>query len=156
MPPVPYTDVLARNLRAARAVADISQADVGARMRSLGFTEWRRQTMGNAEQGKRRVTAEEVFALSYVLETTIIRLVIGPFDGDEWITFPAGSGVDVMSVAASARGSRDGAIRWDGNTPVFMVERRGFAGEPGTEGLFPAEQAARPVVVAESHDDHRV
>ncbi len=152
--PVPYGSLLARNLRAARAAANLSQSDVGERMRNLGFTAWMRSTVSLAEQGKRRVTAEEVFALSYVLETTMIRLVIGPFDGDEWITFPAGSGVDVMSVAGSARGSRDGAVRWDGNTPVFMAEQVRMA--PADDGGQPDYSAAaerpatRPIPVEEA------
>jgi transcriptional regulator with XRE-family HTH domain len=118
---IAYGDLLARNLRAARAAANLSQTDVGERMGNLGFTAWMRSTVSLAEQGKRRVTAEEVFALSYVLETTILRLVIGPTDGDERITFPAGTAVDAMSVIGSARGSRDGAVRWDGNSPVFRA-----------------------------------
>lgn len=141
--PVPYSSLLARNLRAARAAANLSQNDVGERMRKLGFTAWMRSTVSLAEQGKRRVTAEEVFALSYVLETTIIRLVIGPFDGDEWITFPAGTGVDVMSVAGSARGSRDGAVRWDGNTPVFRAAQALMV--PGEPDYLAPQQ---PVVAA--------
>ena len=147
---VPYGSLLARNLRAARAAANLSQSDVGERMRNLGFTAWMRSTVSLAEQGKRRVTAEEVFALSYVLETTILRLVIGTFDGDEWITFPAGSGVDVISVAGSARGSRDGAVRWDGNSPVFRAAAVDIlaAGDQRAVDFMPPRPSAPPVVTA--------
>lgn len=119
MPPAPYADVLARNLRAVRAALDISQADVAARMQALGFGEWRRQTVARVEKAGRRLAAEEVFALSYVLETTILRLV-RPAEESEWVAFPSGRAVHASSVVGSARGARDMAIRWDGNTPVFF------------------------------------
>jgi hypothetical protein len=53
--PVPYGSLLASNLRAARAAANLSQSDVGERMRLLGFTAWLRSTVSLAEQDKRRV-----------------------------------------------------------------------------------------------------
>jgi transcriptional regulator with XRE-family HTH domain len=117
--PVSYGSLLARNLRVARAAANLSQNDVGERMRNLGFTAWQRSTVSLAEQGKRRLIAEEVFALAYALDTTIARLV-RPTEDDQRIAFPSGRAVEASSVTGSARGARDGAIRWDGNTPVFF------------------------------------
>ena len=67
--PVPYASQLASNLRAARGAANLSQSDVGERMRALGFTAWLRSTVSLAEQGKRRVTAEELLGLALALET---------------------------------------------------------------------------------------
>jgi 8-oxo-dGTP pyrophosphatase MutT (NUDIX family) len=164
MPPVPYTDVLARNLRAARAIADISQADVGARMRSLGFTEWRRQTMGNAEKGTRRLTAAEVAGLAICLDIVIGDLVY-PRDGAEGaqVVFPAG-----LVVSGRRLLSNDRSITWDGNTPVLsepsapdnaelatqgaekLMQRivQQAAEKLAAEGWTPPRAAAQPVVAA--------
>ena len=48
--PDTYADLLAKNLRAARASADLSQADVAERMRALGFRSWLSQTMSASER----------------------------------------------------------------------------------------------------------
>jgi transcriptional regulator with XRE-family HTH domain len=119
MPPAPYATILTSNMRAARAAAQLSQADVGERMRELGFTSWLRQTMSTVENGKRRLTAEEVFALAFVLETTIARLVTPTADSPDFIAFPSGQSMHVSAVVGSARGARVEALRWDGNKPVF-------------------------------------
>jgi len=66
---------LAANIRSLRARKDISQQEVADAMRALGFTEWRRQTLGSAEHGSRRVSIEELFGLADVLGTTISQLV---------------------------------------------------------------------------------
>jgi transcriptional regulator with XRE-family HTH domain len=157
MPPTPYADVLRRNFRAARAAADLSQADVGERMRSLGHASWLRQTMSTVEKGKRRITAEEVFALAYALDTSIARL-IRPTEEDGWISFPSGMAVHITSVVGLARGVNDTAIRWNGNKPESM----GTSFSPQFRELFglaPDVLAAEFAKVTEaehheSHDDH--
>jgi transcriptional regulator with XRE-family HTH domain len=118
MPPALYATVLARNLRAARAATEpqLSQADVGERMSALGFTTWLRQTMSIVEQGKRRVTAEEIAALAIVLGTTVSRLMtaVPPAeDGSQYFTFPAGPAIPERRLTWN-----DGSVRWDGNKPV--------------------------------------
>jgi hypothetical protein len=75
MESVSYREVLAGNIRAARARAGLGQELVAGRMRRLGFSEWRYQTVGVVEKGKRRVTAEEVMALAWVLQTSVYELM---------------------------------------------------------------------------------
>jgi transcriptional regulator with XRE-family HTH domain len=116
-----YASVLARNLRAARAAAELSQAQVSRRMKALGFSAWVGSTVSLVERGKRTLTAEEIFALSFALETTLARLVTPAADSPDWITFPAGQGVHVRAVVGSARGVRADAVGWDGDEPVFMA-----------------------------------
>jgi transcriptional regulator with XRE-family HTH domain len=113
--PAPYGSLLARNLRAARAAANLSQSDVGERMRNLGFKAWLRSTMSLAEQGKRRVNAEELLGLALVLETSVVRLATPP-EETPWIELPAGGLVHGVAIRAT------GDVQWDGNTPKFMRE----------------------------------
>jgi 8-oxo-dGTP pyrophosphatase MutT (NUDIX family) len=146
MPPAPYASILARNMRVARAAADLSQAEVGERMRDLGFTSWLRQTMSTVEKAKRRLTAEEVFWLSYILGTSVIRLM-SPTEDDHWIAAPNGKTIHAQHAAQRMRSSGDGAVRWDGNRAVFMAEqaRMGPADDGGPEDYFAPQQ---PVVAA--------
>lgn len=145
MPPRAYKDVLARDFRAARAALDIGQADVAERMNALGFTEWRRQTVARVEQGKRRISAEETFALAYALEVGVTRLM-SPIEEDRWVAFPNGKVVHAQHGMQRMRGTADDAIRWEGNTPVFMVEQARFG--PADDGGEPDYFAAQQPVVA--------
>ena len=145
MPPRAYKDVLARDFRAARAALRISQADVAERMNNLGFTEWRRQTAARAEQGTRRLTAEEVFWLAYVLEVGVTRLM-SPTEEDHWVTAPNGRSIHAQHGMARMRGTADDAIRWEGNTPVFMAEQARFG--PADDDSEPDYFAPQQPVVA--------
>lgn len=116
--PVPYASVLASNLRAGRAAANLSQADVGERMQALGFRAWLRSTVSLAEQGKRRVTAEELLGLALALGTSMVRLVTPP-DETPWVELPAGSPA-VVHGAVAVKGT--GEVQWAGNSPRFMRE----------------------------------
>jgi len=118
MAPTTYADVLARNIRAARSRADLSQQTVGARMRALGYEAWLYQTVGNVEKGRRRVTAEEIFGLAYALETSIGALM-APVEDDEVVDFPSGAEIEVASARLSVQGRNDGAVQWNGEVPVF-------------------------------------
>jgi transcriptional regulator with XRE-family HTH domain len=88
---ITYSEVLARNIRSARARLGIDQEPAAERMRTLGYGTWVRQTIGEIEKGRRRVTADEILGLSFVLETTIPRLMapvsedgdVDGFDRDE-------------------------------------------------------------------------
>jgi transcriptional regulator with XRE-family HTH domain len=84
-------EMLAANLRAARARAGLGQELVAARMRAFGYGEWRYQTVGVVEKGKRRVMAEEIMALAWVLETNLPALM-SPTGSDD-VRFPSGDPV---------------------------------------------------------------
>jgi transcriptional regulator with XRE-family HTH domain len=134
MAPTTYGDVLARNIRAARSRVDLSQQELAARMRALGYKSWLYQTVGNVENGKRRVSAEEVFGLGWALGTSIAALM-RPTEDDKLVEFPSGAAIPVGSVQRSATGQNDGAVQWRGEQPVFpeslstahQLATRGFA-----------------------------
>lgn len=121
MAPTTYADVLARNIRAARSRADLNQELVAARMRNLGHTAWLRQTVANVEKARRRVTAEEVLALAWALQTSISALMM-PTDDDIVVDFPSGGMIAVAAVRRSVEGRNDGSVRWDGDVPLFDPE----------------------------------
>lgn len=116
-----YGAVLAANVRAARARASLGQETVAARMRALGYAEWRYQTVGVVEKGKRRLGAEEVLALAEALGTTVFALM-RPAEDDGLIRFPSGAAISARSVALSAVAHNDGAVTWDGNEPRFSPD----------------------------------
>ncbi len=164
MAPTTYAAVLAKNIRAARSRADISQDTLAARMRALGYKEWLYQTVGKVERGNRRVTAEEIRGLAWCMETSIAAL-IKPTQDDKFIEFPSGAAIDVVSDRRSADGGNDGAVRWSGNEPVFpgppvtraaaatWLEGLGADDRAQFEEIRSAvhaqeEQQARPVVAA--------
>jgi transcriptional regulator with XRE-family HTH domain len=114
---IPYSGVLARNIRAARSRLGIHQDVLAGRMRSLGFPAWLRQTVAKVEQGQRRVNADEVFGLAYALETSMSALMRATGD-DDLVSFPGGTEISGPSVLSSALGRNDGAIEWHGTDPV--------------------------------------
>ena len=116
-----FDEIVAANIRAARARAGLGQALIVERMRALGFTTWHRQTLGKIERGERRLLAAEVMALAWVLETTISAL-LAPTDADRLVEFPSGGVIAVASVRRSIEGHNDEAVRWDGDRPVFDPE----------------------------------
>lgn len=119
--PDAYGKILGRNFSGARGRLQLSQAAVSRRMKKLGF-EWHQQTVAAIEKGSRRVTAEEVLALSAVLRTSITAL-LSPGDEELVVTFPAGQPVSSELVRRSARGDRAGMprweVRWDDDEPRF-------------------------------------
>lgn len=119
-----YAEVLAENFRAAKArmgPKGLSQAEVAARMQALGFTEWHYQTVGQVEKGKRRLTAEEIMALAWVLEISISALM-KPADELGEVRFRSGDRISARSVAMSAQGYNDRSVRWDGSEPEFSPD----------------------------------
>jgi hypothetical protein len=118
---VTYDEVLAANIRAARARIGLSQDLTAARMRSLGYGEWRYQTVGKVEHGKRRLTTAEIMALGWVLETSIFTLLKPP-DELGHIRFPSGALIPARSVALSASAYNDQAVTWDGDEPRFAED----------------------------------
>ena len=73
--PDEWRRTIAANIRAERARANISQDDLAEQMRDLGFPEWRRQTVGSSEHGRRRVSCEEAIGLAWILKTDITTLL---------------------------------------------------------------------------------
>lgn len=113
-----YDEVLARNIRAARARLGIGQERLAGRMRVLGYTAWLRQTVSKAEKGDRRLAAAEVVGLAYALETSIAALV-APTADDRMVTLPSGAQVAGALVAGSVRGVPDESVAWKDDAPVF-------------------------------------
>jgi transcriptional regulator with XRE-family HTH domain len=108
-----YRDVLARNIRAERARAGLSQQDVAARMRMLGFQAWKHQTVGSVERGSRRVTAEEILGLAISLTTSISTLMT-PKTTRDALALPSGITLTMNAAGALALGEPSNAI-WHGN-----------------------------------------
>ena len=125
MSPTTYSEVLARNIRAARSRADMSQQTLAARMRAAGLNAWLHQTVGNVEKGKRRVTAEEILVLAYALGTTVQRLMT-PLWEDKWVELPNGMSVRVGAVVslvggASTRDEVPNDLGWYKDTPIQTI-----------------------------------
>ncbi|HUK72225.1 MAG TPA: helix-turn-helix transcriptional regulator [Streptosporangiaceae bacterium] len=116
-----FAAVLAKNLRAARARAGISQQVFAARMRALGYDQWLYQTVGNIERGKRRISADELLGCAVAAETTLHAL-LSPSSDDLIVELPGGGVLPVASVQRSARGINDAAVRWDNDRPIFTTE----------------------------------
>jgi|SRR5271166_6071947 len=117
-----YEDVLAANIRAARARARLEQAQVVDRMRSLGFATWHRQTLGKIERGDRRLLAGELVALAWALQTNLFAL-LKPAEEDQVVEFPSGGAIGVASIGRSIGGLGDEAVTWPegDDKPVFTV-----------------------------------
>jgi transcriptional regulator with XRE-family HTH domain len=119
--PKTYADVLTENFRAARARTGLGQEAVAARMRALGFGEWRYQTVGVIENGKRKLSAEEVMALAWVLGTTITTLMRTPEDLIG-LRFRSGDVISARSVSLLAHAYNDEAVSWNGAEPEFRPD----------------------------------
>lgn len=118
-----YGSILARNVKAVRNRAGLGQDLIAARMRSLGFSEWRYQTVGNVERGKRRLVAEEMLGLALALETTLQHL-LAPSE-DDWetlVTLPSGETVSPDYVTSLVYGMSRGAVTWTDDKPEFGPE----------------------------------
>jgi transcriptional regulator with XRE-family HTH domain len=139
-----YADVIVRNIRAVRARKNLDQGRVVARMHVLGFTNWHRQTLGKIERGERRLFVEEMLGLAYALETSIEALMAPATDERGYIQLGSGA-VHMMHAAARVRGVSDGAIRWEGDKPVFMVDHAGMSSEPEATAAWGDRPGGRTV-----------
>jgi transcriptional regulator with XRE-family HTH domain len=107
MQPAPYGQILAANVRAARARSGLTQQSLAKRMRQLG-TRWHFQTVGAVERGERPVSAYELPALAMALGTTSEVLMLPPPDvalvgfGDE-------------AIPAQRLAVLDDSVSWDGD-----------------------------------------
>lgn len=128
-----YADVLAMNLRAARARRGLDQEPLAARMRALGYSAWRRQTVANVEKGARRLTAEEMLGLAVALETSLVGL-LEPVMDDKMIEMPSGHAIPVIVVHELIWGGSEYSVTWQGEIPAFPADRlpetRGYALPP--------------------------
>jgi len=111
-------DVVADNLRAARARARLKQDDVAERMRSLGFDTWSRATVSEIERRNRGVAVDELVTLAVVFGTPIATLLdhqqpeVTPADIDD--APDRGTGLAMHAVDRVLRG---GTVftDWQGN-----------------------------------------
>ncbi len=128
--PPPYSEILAANIRAARAYLDISQASVARRMTALGYR-WTRQTVGEVESSDRRVLAEEVFALGFCLQIPVPFLLLGAPEFDLRAMLPAGYVVELPHTIQMQPGALPpGRGFWDGDTPTITPEESQKAAAP--------------------------
>lgn len=109
-----YGAVLARNVKAARTRRDLNQEDLAERMRDLGYGEWIRQTVSNVEARKRRLTAEEAFALSVALDVALTSLMFPGPDDAPVVTLRGGQLVGV-SIQWALSKEPAGSVIWEGN-----------------------------------------
>jgi transcriptional regulator with XRE-family HTH domain len=107
----PYADVLAANVRSARARAGISQKTLADRMQALGFN-WAWQTVGKVEKPNRPLLAAEILGLALALETTISELVAA-HPADQLVQLPGGQVISPESVRKLACGTTDRVLTWD-------------------------------------------
>jgi 8-oxo-dGTP pyrophosphatase MutT (NUDIX family) len=113
---LPYTELLARNLRAARAVAKLHQSDVCQRMRDLGFASWQRSTMSLVERAKRKLTPEELLGLSVVFEISLDALVYA--QGEQNVRLPGGQEVTLPAARYGVSVHPSGSV-WSGNRSLL-------------------------------------
>ena len=112
-------EILAGNIRAARGRKALEQQDVADRMRALGWT-WVRQTVGEVEKNRRRLSTAEIYGLAIALGTSIPALM-APADDDDDITFPSGLELSVTAAQMLAKGLPNIGVTWYGNKPVFNM-----------------------------------
>lgn len=72
--------VVAEALRGVRGTMELSQDQLAAKMRFLGFLDWSRATVAAVETGRRRVTLGEVFGIARVLEIPVWSLLVWNHD----------------------------------------------------------------------------
>jgi transcriptional regulator with XRE-family HTH domain len=129
-PSLRYSEILGRNISAARGRSQLSQSAVAARMRALGF-DWKQQTAAATEKAKRRVTAEELLGLAEALEVSIPVLTSAAgYDG--FVELPNGMKLGAVTVERLAgKGVNDHFVMWPegGNNPWVAV-LTGPHGEP--------------------------
>lgn len=125
-------------------------------MRSLGW-KWVRQTVGEVENNRRRLTAEELLGLAICLETSVPRLM-APLWEDKWVELPNGMSIRVVAVVSYVGGmtvhdSIPNDISWHKNSPVQAIVSPHEAERQARHDLasrpIPAEEGVkRPIATA--------
>jgi transcriptional regulator with XRE-family HTH domain len=134
--PVTPDTILADNIAASRVRRRLQQQDLADRMRVLGW-KWVRQTVGEVENSRRRVTPGELLGVAACLDTTVQDL-LSPRPQDGPVVFPSGVSLTYGQVRSlldgvglkdedfpgtSIRGARDlRGIRWRDNTLIRADE----------------------------------
>jgi transcriptional regulator with XRE-family HTH domain len=132
-------EILAGNIAAARVRRRLQQSELADRMRALGW-KWVRQTVGEVESNRRRLTAEELYGLAEALEVSIPQLMTPP-DPDGEVRLPGGISIGAVSVERLAgRGVNDRSILWDGTNVAAVAGRDRL---PGVDP-FDKELLAQP------------
>lgn len=154
-----YAEVLARNVRTARRRKELDQEPLAARMRTLGHSAWRRQTVANVEKAARRVTAEEVLGLALALETSITALMSPPREEEAGaVRLSSGDLLPASEVAILARGLlHRRAIVWEDDKPVFRPPPSTSVMHAFTEVLMALQRAEEGgFEVTQRHDGSTV
>ena len=85
-------------------------------MRALGW-KWVRQTVGEVENNRRRLTTGELFGVALALETSLPRL-LEPLPEDEWVQIPTGESLPVSVFSDLVRGRALNDLSWYANKPM--------------------------------------
>ena len=72
------SELVGQNLKALRVAAGLTQGELAAAMKAIGFKKWHRQTVAEAEAGRRNVTIEELVALAAYFEMPIRAFLVSP------------------------------------------------------------------------------
>lgn len=145
---IPYMDLVASNVRLARAAAELSQEDVAARMRALGFGEWRRQTVGSTEKGRRRLLLAEALGLMVAFETDLETLLY-PQKEFVSISLPAGHETVLPAAKIGFGSGRDRESVWDGNRLLLRAQPHDRRMQPVVAAIV---TAGRAILVGRRND----
>lgn len=105
-----YRQLIAANVRAARAHAGLTQDEVAARMRVLGYG-WTQGVVGHVESGRKNLLSCDILAVAVVLETTVAALMAPSPDGSP-VDLGGGWQISAVSARNRAYGMGDPSVRW--------------------------------------------
>lgn len=115
-----FENAAARNITAWRAMRQLKQRNVAARMQDLGF-DWRQQTVARVEQGQRPVTLTELCGLALVLGVATADLLRPPPHETE-LALPSGKTLPAVQVISLVYGRNWDFVTWDDDKAVFHPE----------------------------------
>lgn len=118
-----YEDLIAGNVRALRARANLSQEQVADRMYYLGFATWSHHKVSKTERAVSPVAAGDLLGLAVTLECTLAELVGSATPPADEIEFPAGYKVNGLMVQHSAQGWNERNVIWqpDGTARIWLA-----------------------------------
>jgi len=110
-----FTNVVARRLSEHRRRAGLTQANLAANMKRLGYLKWTRVTVAEIEGGTRKASLDELFALATMYAVPLVEFLLP----DEWesLKHPFLGSVDSSIVREMVMGPSDGPD-W---TPALRV-----------------------------------
>lgn len=71
-------ELIGGNIRSLRRAIGLTQAELAGAMQAIGFDTWFRQTVAEAEAGRRNITVEELVALAAYFEMPLRALLVSP------------------------------------------------------------------------------